>query len=108
MKIRFLTSISGTRYSHKPGDVVEWRDKAEAERFIAAGYAEAVKPEKASKVRDEAKTPEDEKANGKKGTETAANSPEDKADSKVDEKAKGKGSEKADGKKGTEKSALNR
>lgn len=39
MRIRFITSIAGTRYSHKPGDVVTWPDKAEAQRFIDTGAA---------------------------------------------------------------------
>ena len=39
MRIKFLTSIAGVNYSHKPGDEVDWRDNAEAERFVKAGYS---------------------------------------------------------------------
>lgn len=47
MKIKWKVSISGTVYNHdggvKPGDVMEISD-AEADRVIALGQAEAVKP----------------------------------------------------------------
>ena len=47
MWIKFTTSISGMHYSHKPGDVVNWKDHAEAKRFITAGYAVPVRGEPA-------------------------------------------------------------
>ena len=63
MKIRFLTRVSSSIHgSHKPGDVFDWKDDAEAKQLIAAGMAEAVKPAKASKV---------EKATSSKKIETA-------------------------------------
>ena len=41
MKIRFLTRVSSSIYgSHKPGDVFDWKDDAEAKQLIAAGMAE--------------------------------------------------------------------
>ena len=61
MKIRFLTRVSSSIYgSHKPGDVFDWKDDAEAKQLIAAGMAEAVS--KSTKV---------EKATQNKATETA-------------------------------------
>ena len=43
MKIRFLTRVSSSIHgSHKPGDVFDWKDDAEAKQLIAAGMAEAV------------------------------------------------------------------
>lgn len=38
-RIRFNTGISGARYNYNPGDVVEWGNLAEAQRFIDAGLA---------------------------------------------------------------------
>ena len=61
MKIRFLTRVSSSIYgSHKPGDVFDWKDDAEAKQLIAAGMAEAVS--KSTKV---------EKATNSKKVETA-------------------------------------
>ena len=61
MKIRFLTRVSSSVHgSHKPGDVFDWKDDAEAKQLIAAGMAEAVS--KSTKV---------EKATQNKTTETA-------------------------------------
>ena len=61
MKIRFLTRVSSSIHgSHKPGDVFDWKDDAEAKQLIAAGMAEAVS--KSTKV---------EKATQNKTTETA-------------------------------------
>ena len=61
MKIRFLTRVSSSIYgSHKPGDVFDWKDDAEAKQLIAAGMAEAVS--KSTKV---------EKATASKKVETA-------------------------------------
>lgn len=42
MKIKLLTSIAGSRFSHNCGAEVEWHDAAEANRLIAAGLAVAV------------------------------------------------------------------
>ena len=61
MKIRFLTRVSSSVHgSHKPGDVFDWKDDAEAKQLIAAGMAEAVS--KSTKV---------EKATNSKKVETA-------------------------------------
>ncbi len=61
MKIRFLTRVSSSIHgSHKPGDVFDWKDDAEAKQLIAAGMAEAVS--KSTKV---------EKATNSKKVETA-------------------------------------
>ena len=61
MKIRFLTRVSSWIHgSHKPGDVFDWKDAAEAKQLIAAGMAEAVS--KSTKV---------EKATASKKVETA-------------------------------------
>lgn len=71
-RIKFLTGIAGTTkdgfpFSHKPGDVVNWSDEAEAQRFLAAGYAETAEGKKG----DEAPAAKrgKETAEGKKGTE---------------------------------------
>ena len=53
MWIRFRTSISGTNFSHKPGDVVLWPDEAEAKRFVAAEYAEECDPPRRASARVE-------------------------------------------------------
>ena len=51
MKIRFLTRVSSSIHgSHKPGDVFDWKDDAEAKQLIAAGIAEAVKSSKTEKA----------------------------------------------------------
>ena len=61
MKIRFLQRVSSSIHgSHKPGDVFDWKDDAEAKQLIAAGMAEAVS--KSAKV---------EKATASKKVETA-------------------------------------
>ena len=61
MKIRFLQRVSSSVHgSHKPGDVFDWKDDAEAKQLIAAGMAEAVS--KSTKV---------EKATNSKKVETA-------------------------------------
>ena len=61
MKIRFLTRVSSSVHgSHKPGDVFDWKDDAEAKQLIAAGMAEAV-----------SKSTKGEKATASKKVETA-------------------------------------
>ena len=51
MKIRLLESIASSLHgSHKPGDVTDWKDDAEAKHLIAAGIAEAVKSTKTEKA----------------------------------------------------------
>jgi N-acetyl-anhydromuramyl-L-alanine amidase AmpD len=51
LKIRFLTRVSSSVHgSHKPGDVFDWKDDAEAKQLIAAGMAEAVKSTKTEKA----------------------------------------------------------
>ncbi len=87
MRIKFLTSIAGANYSHRYGEEVEWRDEAEAQRFIAAGYAIELKPATA-------KAAKPEKADGKSGDEDA--------DAPPAKKRGGKGGSKADGKSGDE------
>ena len=42
MKIKLLTSIAGSRFSHNCGAEVDWHDDAEANRLIANGLAVAV------------------------------------------------------------------
>jgi len=50
LRIRFLTRVSSSVYgSHKPGDIFDWKDDAEAKQLIAAGMAEAVKKSKAKR-----------------------------------------------------------
>lgn len=44
MKIKLLTSIAGSRFSHNCGAEVDWHDDAEANRLIANGLAVAVAP----------------------------------------------------------------
>lgn len=59
MKIRILESLASSAHgSHAPGDVVDWKDAAEAKQLIASGAAEAVK------------------GGGKKKTETASKAEE--------------------------------
>lgn len=73
MRIKFLTSIAGVNYSHKPGDEVDWRDNAEAERFVKAGYATKIVsppvPPKVEKPKadEEQDKPKVERADGKGG-----------------------------------------
>ena len=51
MKIRFLERVSSSVHgSHKPGDIFDWKDDAEAKQLIAAGMAEAVKSTKTEKA----------------------------------------------------------
>ena len=51
MKLRFLTRVSSSVHgSHKPGDVFDWPDDAEAKQLIAAGMAEAAKATKKAKT----------------------------------------------------------
>ena len=58
MKIKILESLASSVHgSFAPGDVVDWKDSAEAKQLIASGAAEAVK-------------------GGKKKTETASKSEE--------------------------------
>lgn len=54
MLIKFKTSIAGNNFSHKPGDVVNWRDANEAQRYIDAGLAEAVQAPSRTTPREEA------------------------------------------------------
>ena len=64
MKIKLLTAIScSVNGTHKHGDVVDWKDPAEAKRLIAAGEAQAVGSPKKTKT---------EKATSIKADETAA------------------------------------
>ena len=46
MKIEFVVGIAGPKVHHIAGDVVDWADEAEAQRFIDAGIAKAVEEEK--------------------------------------------------------------
>ena len=64
MKIKLLTSMAcSVNGTHKHGEVVDWKDVAEAKRLIAAGEAEAVGSPKKTKT---------EKATSNKAAETAA------------------------------------
>ena len=59
MKIKILESLASSVHgSFAPGDVVDWKDSAEAKQLIASGAAEAVK------------------GGGKKKTETASKAEE--------------------------------
>ena len=40
-KIKLLTSLAGIDFSHNAGDIIDCNE-AEAQRYIAAGFAEAV------------------------------------------------------------------
>ena len=40
-KVKLLTSMAGINFSHNVGDVIDC-NAAEAQRFVAAGIAEAV------------------------------------------------------------------
>lgn len=42
MRIRLLVGMAGPHGAWPPGDIVEWPDRDDALRLIAAGYAEAV------------------------------------------------------------------
>jgi tRNA(Ile2) C34 agmatinyltransferase TiaS len=50
MFLRFESSIAGRNFSYAPGDVVEWPDEAEAQRFCDQGIAEQLAPDEADKV----------------------------------------------------------
>ena len=71
MRIKFLTSIAGSNFSHKPGDEADWSNKAEAERFVAAGYAQKVGPPVVPLATRPGKRPKIERADGKAGDERA-------------------------------------
>lgn len=53
MRIKLLTSIAGSNFSHSSGEVVNWPSDTEAQRLIEGGLAEAV-PEVERAVRGEA------------------------------------------------------
>lgn len=65
MRIRLLTSIAGTNGSFAPGEETDSFNDADAERLVAAGYAEKVSSNRKAKV---------EKATAKAAVETAATS----------------------------------
>lgn len=44
MRIKFLTSVAGLNYSYAYGAEVEWKDEAEAARYIQSGQAIEVVP----------------------------------------------------------------
>lgn len=71
MRIKFLTSIAGSNFSHKPGDETDWPNEAEARRFIAAGYAQKVGPSAVPAATRRGKPPKIERADGKAGDERA-------------------------------------
>ena len=68
MRIKFTTSIAGPSYTYKPGDEADWPNEAEAERFIAAGYAVRIGPPPTGERKPERKP---ERADGKAGGEKA-------------------------------------
>ena len=53
MIVKFLTSVAGSYYSYKPGDVGPLEDD-EAVRFIAAGYAVPVREAAAVSIPEKA------------------------------------------------------
>jgi hypothetical protein len=63
MKIRILESISNeAEGAFSNGDVVDWKDKKEAEQLIAAGVAEKVTSKKKPKTETASKADEVETA----------------------------------------------
>lgn len=56
MKIRLLTSISGTDGSYAAGEEVDWPDSKDAERLIDAGFAEKATATRKKKVEKAADT----------------------------------------------------
>ena len=101
MRIKFLTSIAGVNYSHKPGDEVDWPDEAEAARFVAATYAVEVRPTQITPSDGDESS--DEKSKGGKGTKAdgaagkAKGGKSSDGDESLDEKSKGGKGTKADG-----------
>lgn len=101
MRIKFLTSIAGPHFSHKPGDVVVWPDANEAVRLCEAGHAipipDARDAEEVARQLEEG-TGEDDDADAegdsKESKPDAKGKPDAKSDSKEskpDAKGKGKG-----------------
>jgi hypothetical protein len=39
VELEILVGLAGDRRTYNPGDRVQWADKKDAERLIAAGYA---------------------------------------------------------------------
>ena len=63
MKIRILESISNeAEGAFGPGEIVDWKDKKEAEQLIKAGAAEKVTTKKKSKTETASKAEEVETA----------------------------------------------
>lgn len=63
MKIRILEPISNeAEGAFSNGDIVDWKDKTEAEQLIAAGVAEKVTTKKKSKTETASKAEEVETA----------------------------------------------
>jgi len=48
-KVKLLTSLAGTDFSHNTGDVIDCNE-AEAQRFFAAGIAEPVQEQRIEKA----------------------------------------------------------
>tara|TARA_R110000803_G_scaffold59494_2_gene118111 strand:+ start:478 stop:690 length:213 start_codon:yes stop_codon:yes gene_type:complete len=69
MKIKMLVSISGVTGSFAPGEEVDWADKKDAERLIAAGFAEKVGASSTKKMKKAAKL--ETAASKDEGLETA-------------------------------------
>ena len=47
MFLRFESALAGANFSYQPGDVVDWPDEREAQRFVDKGLAEQLSPEAA-------------------------------------------------------------
>lgn len=87
MKIKLLTSIAGSRFSHNCGAEVDWHDDAEANRLIAANLAVAV----AVPVAEVATLSPDETPEGGDGVGEVADAPAAKETAVVKpQSAKGK------------------
>lgn len=54
-KVRLLTSMAGIDFSHNRGDEIDCNE-AEAKRFIEAGIAEPIVPEKVERAVKKART----------------------------------------------------
>lgn len=67
--IRFKTSVAGARFSYKPGDLVEWPDSNEAQRFVDREYATFEEPPRSapSKTIETTSLSPDGKSGGGKG-----------------------------------------
>ena len=56
MKLKFLVSIAGPTGVFAPGDITNWKDNADAQRLVDAGFAEKVAAKKTTKKETAAET----------------------------------------------------